>query len=952
MKIYILIILAISLLIPISIAEIEISNPGSDVDRILNLDIPEPPTNFSLIPTVNSSDFWDDLDTPADILGSLINNNLGWITTDTNASTECNDGEYLDGSSACINLNDTVDSITASTTYNATNIITVFGTLDSGDVNSIRTAKDGDTYNVSEAAGADAILITINFTGVESFNQVIFRELYEDGSGHTLDICLWDYNLVDWDCSHGSITDMDKFAFTQINVLDSAAHISGGVVSLKFDHVESGNPSHDFFLDYVVLIDGFSAISSEEVDPFAFHLSGDTIMQGNGNWGGFNLTNIDWLNGFNNINGSGNISANIGFFEGIFLPDTKILTFTDTAQFYGDSGGADFFISGDDVVGAGIGITLIMSGGDSSAGTGGGISLTGGKANAATGGTFTAAGGSGDVGGDAALDGGAGTTTGGKVSIEGGTGATEGIVIVGALTDTSSHGLSNKEDLLISGKLEVDGAAFFDAAVDMFGELTVGADTDGHDVKFFGDTTGKYFLWDESENKLEISGNLTTTGKISLEFGDLVSEQNPDGADAIRIKGTSDVDVVIGDMSGLFTVWNVADDTPVFYVNERGDTDIAGDFTTAGGVSLTSGKKVEWHATTYIEGEIGGVGAKHLQLHAEDGEINMEFNVDGQHRVNWAGVADGVEMDIGGAAGAGTLFLLRPLDVSGNTIITGKAVIGTDTIQDGHLTIDARGTNNNEVLEILNDDGDGSARHNIFNFRLATNSANFQNSFGARKSGGTIDSPEDTEANEKIFQLISLPYRNGGFRSTASIGFETVDDFNDTSYGQTVIISTTIAGSTAARSERFRIDGDGGTNITGRFTVGKDDTGHVVQLFGDTSAKYVLWNNNPDELEVTGTTLLTGATVSTGGLTMNSALEVNDLLTVGENGDGEDVTFFSSIAGRSFFWDETNGLLKIIGEFEIDGNITLENGGKLWDNSTCTFLASPDGSNILEVCNT
>ena len=66
-------------------------------------------------------------------------------------------------------------------------------------------------------------------------------------------------------------------------------------------------------------------------------------------------------------------------------------------------------------------------------------------------------------------------------------------------------------------------------------------------------------------------------GDISLKFGDLVSEQNPDGADAIRIKGTSDIDVVIGSMSGLFAVWNVADDTPVFYVNERGDTDITGD---------------------------------------------------------------------------------------------------------------------------------------------------------------------------------------------------------------------------------------------------------------------------------------------------------------------------------------------------------------------------------------
>ncbi len=78
---------------------------------------------------------------------------------------------------------------------------------------------------------------------------------------------------------------------------------------------------------------------------------------------------------------------------------------------------------------------------------------------------------------------------------------------------------------------------------------------------------------------LNVSGNLEVIGNISLEFGDLVSEQNPDGADAIRIKGIDYIDVVIGGMLGLFAVWNVADDTPVFYVNERGNTVITGDLT-------------------------------------------------------------------------------------------------------------------------------------------------------------------------------------------------------------------------------------------------------------------------------------------------------------------------------------------------------------------------------------
>ena len=34
------------------------------------------------------------------------------------------------------------------------------------------------------------------------------------------------------------------------------------------------------------------------------------------------------------------------------------------------------------------------------------------------------------------------------------------------------------------------------------------------------------------------------------------------------------------------------------------------------------------------------------------------------------------------------------------------------------------------------------------------------------------------------------------------------------------------------------------------------------------------------------------------------------------------------------------------------GNVTLANGGKVWDNSTCTMISSPDGSNVMEVCDT
>ena len=49
-------------------------------------------------------------------------------------------------------------------------------------------------------------------------------------------------------------------------------------------------------------------------------------------------------------------------------------------------------------------------------------------------------------------------------------------------------------------------------------QLTVGADTDGHDVKFFGNTSGKSFLWDESDDVLRITGK--SDGSKLLEITD------------------------------------------------------------------------------------------------------------------------------------------------------------------------------------------------------------------------------------------------------------------------------------------------------------------------------------------------------------------------------------------------------------------------------------------------
>ena len=98
---------------------------------------------------------------------------------------------------------------------------------------------------------------------------------------------------------------------------------------------------------------------------------------------------------------------------------------------------------------------------------------------------------------------------------------------------------------------------------------------------------------DDHTQYLLVDGSRALTGNLSLGFGDLVSEQNPDAVNAIRLKGTaSDVDVVLGDVTGYFSVWNAADNNAVFYVSNVGNTDIAGDLTVANAAVIGSNSVV------------------------------------------------------------------------------------------------------------------------------------------------------------------------------------------------------------------------------------------------------------------------------------------------------------------------------------------------------------------------
>jgi trimeric autotransporter adhesin len=73
-------------------------------------------------------------------------------------------------------------------------------------------------------------------------------------------------------------------------------------------------------------------------------------------------------------------------------------------------------------------------------------------------------------------------------------------------------GLSVNSTALVTGVLTTTAATVSNGGGQFNGAINVGVDDTGYDVKFFGATTGKSLLWDESADSLTVAGNLSVDG--------------------------------------------------------------------------------------------------------------------------------------------------------------------------------------------------------------------------------------------------------------------------------------------------------------------------------------------------------------------------------------------------------------------------------------------------------
>lgn len=100
------------------------------------------------------------------------------------------------------------------------------------------------------------------------------------------------------------------------------------------------------------------------------------------------------------------------------------------------------------------------------------------------------------------------------------------------------------------------GAAAHVINATLTGTLTVGVDDAGHDVKFFGATAGKYFLWDESADTAIVNGivqiGATATAALALGGGTSASPLTTATADKNFLGLWTQSTAVSGDSRGLY----------------------------------------------------------------------------------------------------------------------------------------------------------------------------------------------------------------------------------------------------------------------------------------------------------------------------------------------------------------------------------------------------------------
>ena len=482
------------------------------------------------------------------------------------------------------------------------------------------------------------------------------------------------------------------------------------------------------------------------------------------------------------------------------------------------------------------------------------------------------------------------SNTTGSIITAGGIGVAASAVIGGKLTvfgDTDIDGNANLD------AVDIDGAVQIDAAV------TVGVDGTGQDVKFFGDTSGQFLLWDQSADELVLAGD------SKLSFHDAAGGENiiasSDGHLELNAGATLDITAPTVDI-------NVATKLNVDGASQFNNTITVGVNDTGHDVKFfgaTAGQYLLWDESA---DELALVGDSKLSFHDAAGGENIIATSDGHLEVN-----AGTTLDITAPTvdiNVGTTLNVDGASQFNNTITVGENDTGYDVKFFGATS---------GAYMLWDEDVDDL---------ILAGAANF-----------SIDNTDDSSSTT-----------TGSFHTDGGVGI-----------AKKLYVGTDLDVDGTANLDA--VDVDDAVQIDGTVTVGVDDTGLDVKFFGASAGAFMLYDQSEDTLEIRGAsadaTTSTGKLLLTTALTdindgdvigridFQAPLEAGgtDAIVVGATILAEaDATFSSSVNSTDlvFLTGDSGAATE---KFRIDstGQATFADG------AIDVNIASHDGTNGLKL---
>ena len=252
------------------------------------------------------------------------------------------------------------------------------------------------------------------------------------------------------------------------------------------------------------------------------------------------------------------------------------------------------------------------------------------------------------------------------------------------------------DQLDVTGSLDVTGNTT------MIGTLTIGVDDAGHDVKFFGDTASAYMLWDTSTDDLvlagaagiDLAGDIDVDGTANLDNTDIDGTLAVDGT-TISLDATTSLNIDNSNTTNGITVGTATSGVPISIGHSTSETTVNDNLTVTGTLTLGSGAELTEAELEMLDGITAGTVAASKAVVVDANKDAASFR-----NVTLTGELDAATLDISGNADIDGTLEADAITVDGTTLAeyisdTAGAMFSSNTetgisatYQDGDNTID------------------------------------------------------------------------------------------------------------------------------------------------------------------------------------------------------------------------------------------------------------------------